>query len=148
MKVSQSMHSQAAEVTRLVKVAFPTLADADRQARTLEYFSSASESKIIQRRLLAVAPTTIKKAKQGIEEYLAVGLPEQTAQAMSVKQTELPVQPPVLEVSLRATAEAVTQQTMLLEQVLEKRKQKPVRQEPGCFKCGGPHMQQYCPQGN
>ena len=41
MRASQSIHSQAAEVSRMVKVAFPTLADADQQAMALEYFTRA-----------------------------------------------------------------------------------------------------------
>ena len=62
MKASQSIHSQVTEVTRLVKVAFPTLADVDRRAMTLEYFTRTCESKSIQRHLLAVAPIPIKEA--------------------------------------------------------------------------------------
>ena len=72
MKASQSIHSHAAEVTRMVKVAFPTLADADRQAMALEYFTRAQESKGIQRHLLAVAPPTIKVAVQAVEEDMTV----------------------------------------------------------------------------
>ena len=60
MKTSQSIYSQAAEVTRLVKVAFPTLADANRRGMVLEYFTRAWENKNMQRHLLAVAPTTLK----------------------------------------------------------------------------------------
>ena len=120
MKTSQSIYSQAAEVTRLVEVAFPTLADADRQAIVLKYFTRAWESKNMQRHLLAVAPTTLKDAVQAIEEYLAVSGSEATPRAMPVKQTELPSQPSALEISLKAMAEAVTQQTMLLQRVLEK----------------------------
>ena len=45
-------------------------------------------------------------------------------------------------------AEAVTQQTLLLQQVLDKVGQKAARQQKGCFKCGGPHMQRDCPQNN
>ena len=78
IKASQSIYSQAAEVTRMVKVEFPTLADADRRAMVLEYFTRAWESKKIQRHLLAVAPTTIKEAAQAIEEYLAVSGSKQT----------------------------------------------------------------------
>ena len=39
MRASQSIHSQAAEVSRMVKVASPTLADADQQEMALEYFT-------------------------------------------------------------------------------------------------------------
>ena len=56
LKPGQSIYSQATEVTRLVEVAFPTLADADRRAMALEHFTRAWESKNIQRHLLAVAP--------------------------------------------------------------------------------------------
>ena len=38
IKPGQSIYRQATEVTRLVEVAFPTLADADRQALALEHF--------------------------------------------------------------------------------------------------------------
>ena len=61
MKTRQSIYSQATEVTRLVEVAFPTLAGADRQAMALEYTTRAWESKSIQCHLLAVAPTTLRK---------------------------------------------------------------------------------------
>ena len=120
MKTSQSIYSQAAKVTRLVEVAFPTLAEADRRAMALEYFTRAWESKKMQRHLLAVAPTTLKEAVQAIEEYLAVSGSETTPRTMPVEQTELPSQPSALEISLKAMAEAVTQQTMLLQRVLEK----------------------------
>ena len=148
MRASQSIHSQAAEVSRMVKVAFPTLADADQRAMALEYFTRAWESKSIQRHLLAVAPVTMKEAVQAMEEYLAVSGPDQTPRAMPVDQSEVPSQPSVLEASLKAMAEAVTQQTLLLQQVLEKVGQKAARQQKGCFKCGGPHMQRDCPQNN
>ena len=146
MRAGQSIHSQAAEVSRMVKVAFPTLADADQRAMALEYFTRAWESKSIQRHLLAVAPITMKEAVQAMEEYLAVSGPDQTPRAMPVEQSELPAQPSVLEASLKAMAEAVTQQTLLLKQVLDKVEQKAVKQQKGCFKCGGPHMQRDCPQ--
>ena len=150
MRANQSIHSQAAEVSRLVTVAFPTLADADRRAMALEYFTRAWESKTVQRHLLAVAPTTLKGAVQAMEEYLAVSGSEQTMRAMPVEQTEaeLPAQPSALEVSLKAMAEAVIQQTVLLQQVLERIGQRSNKQQKGCFKCGGPHMQRDCPQGN
>ena len=146
MRAGQSIHSQAAEVSRMVKVAFPTLADADQRAMALEYFTRAWESKSIQRHLLAVAPITMKEAVQAMEEYLAVSGPDQNPRAMPVEQTELPAQPSVLEASLKAMAEAVTQQTLLLKQVLDKVEQKAAKQQKGCFKCGGPHMQRDCPQ--
>ena len=81
-----------------------------------------------------------------MEEYLAVSGPDQTPRAMPVEQSELPAQPSVLEVSLKAMAEAVTQQTLLLQQVLDKVGQRAARQQKGCFKCGGPHMQRDYPQ--
>ena len=67
---------------------------------------------------------------------------------MPVEQTELAHQPSALETSLKAMAEAVTQQTLLLQRVLEKVEQKAAKQQKGCFKCGLPHMQRDCPQGN
>ena len=145
MKTSQSIYSLAAEVTRLLEVVFRTLADADRRAMALEYFTRAWESKKMQRHLLAVAPTTLKEAVQAIEEYLAVSGSETTLRAMPVEPTELPSQPSALEISLKVMAEAVTQQTMLLQKVLEKIEQQPAKK--GCFKCGGPHMQRDRPQG-
>ena len=120
-------------------VAFPILADADRRAMALEYFTRAWESKTVQRHLLAVAPTTLKGAVQAMEEYLAVSGSEQTMRAMPVEQTEaeLPAQPSALEVNLKAMAEAVIQQTVLLQQVLERIGQRSNKQQKGCFKCGG-----------
>ena len=61
MKPGQSIYSQATKVTRLVEVAFPTLADADRRAMALEHFTRAWESKNIQRHLLAVTPPPSKQ---------------------------------------------------------------------------------------
>ena len=145
MRASQSIHSQAAEVSRMVKVAFPTLADADQRAMALEYFTRAWDSKGIQRHLLAVAPATMKEAIQAMDDYLAVSGPDQTPRAMPVEPSDLPNQPSALEISLKAMAEAVTQQTLLLQQVLERVGQKAARQQKGCFKCGGPHMQRDCP---
>ena len=85
---------------------------------------------------------------QAIEEYLAVSGSEQTLRAMPVWQTELPARPSALEISLKAMAEAVTQQTVLSQQVLEKIEQRSIKQQKDCFKCVGPHMQRDCPQGN
>ena len=112
----------------------------------LEYFTRSWESKSLQRHFLAVAPLTINKAVQAIEEYLAVSEPEHTPRAMPVEQTELPTQPSALEISLKAMAEEVTQQMMLLQRVLEKVEQKLARQQKDCFKRRGPHMQRNCPQ--
>ena len=111
----------------------------------LEYFIRAWESTNMQRHLLAMALITPKYAVQAIEEYLAVNGSENTPRAMPVEQTELPSQPSALEISLKAMAEAVTQQTMLLHRVLKKIAQRPAKKS--CFKCGGPHMQKDCPQG-
>ena len=61
MKPGQSIYSQATEITRLVEVTFPTLADADKRAMALEHFTRAWESKNIQRHLLAVAPPPSKQ---------------------------------------------------------------------------------------
>ena len=148
IKPGQSIYRQAAEVTRLVEVAFPTLADADRQAMALEHFTRAWESKSIQRHLLAVAPLTIKAAVQATEEYLAVSRLEHTPRDMLVEQIQLPTQTSALKISLKTMAEVATQQTMLLQQVLEKVEKRPGRQQKICFKRGGPHMQKDCPQGN
>ena len=95
-----------------------------------------------------MAPSPIKAAVQAVEEYLEVSGTEHAPRAMPVEQTELPHQPSALEASLKAMAEAVTQQTLLLQRVLEKVEQKAAKQQKGCFKCGGPHMQRDCPQGN
>ena len=84
-KTSQSIYSQAAEVTRLVEVAFTTLADAGRRAMALEYFTQAWESKNMRRHLLAMVPTTLKDAVQAIEEYLAVSGSEAMPRAMPVE---------------------------------------------------------------
>ena len=97
---------------------------------------------------MAPPPSTIKAAVQAIEEYLAVSETEHAPRAMPVEQTELPHQPSALEASLKAMAEAVTQQTLLSQRVLEKVEQKAAKHQKGCFKCGGPHMQRDCPQGN
>ena len=83
---------------------------------------------------------------RAIKEYIAVVRPEQTPRAMPVEQTELPAQHSAQEVSLRAMAEVVTQQTMILQQVLEKTERKPARQQQGCFKCEGSQMQRDCAQ--
>ena len=99
MKTSQSIYNQAAEVTRLVQIAFPTLADADRRAMALEYFTRAWESKNMQSYLLAVAPIILKDAVQAIEEYIAVSGSEHTPRAMPVEQTKLPSQLSALEIS-------------------------------------------------
>ena len=146
MRASQSIHSQAAEFSRMVKVAFPTLANADQRTMALEYFTRAWKSKSIQQHLLVVTPATMKEAVQAMDEYLAVSGLDQTPQAMPVEQSDLPGQPSALEISLKTMAEAVTQQTLLLQQVLDKVGQKAARQQKGCFKCGGPHMQRDCPQ--
>ena len=64
VKTEQSALKQAAEITRLVRVAFPALANAN--------FTSAWKDKSIQRHLLALAPTTTKKAVQATKDYLAI----------------------------------------------------------------------------
>ena len=67
MRASLSIHIQAAEISRMEKMAFPTLADADQRAMALDYFTRASESESYQRHLLAVTPATMKKAVQDIQ---------------------------------------------------------------------------------
>ena len=48
MKASQSIHNRAAKVTRMVKVAFQTLADTDQRAMALKYFTRAWENRNIK----------------------------------------------------------------------------------------------------
>ena len=130
IKTSQSIHSQAAEVTRMVKVTFPTLANTDRRAMALEYFTRAWEGKNIQRHLLVVAAATIKKTVHASEEYVDVSESEQTLRAMPVEQMGLPAQPSALEVGLKV----MTQQTALIQQVLKKIRQPSTRQQKNCFR--------------
>ena len=84
MRAIQSIHSQAAEVSRMVNVAFLTFADTDHRVMALEYFTRAWESKSMQRHLLAVAPAIMKEAVQAMEEYMAVSGLDQTPRAMPV----------------------------------------------------------------
>lgn len=89
--------------------------------------------------MLAVAHATIKEAVQAIEECLAVSRCDQALLAMPIEQTELLSQLLALEVSRKTVADAVTQQTMLLQQVLEKVRQKSTKQQKCCFKCEASH---------
>ena len=44
-KIGQSVHKQLAKITRLVEVAFPAIADIDRQPMALEYFTRTRKAK-------------------------------------------------------------------------------------------------------
>ena len=102
MKAHLSIHSQVAEITRLVGVAFPTLANAEKRAMALE------------QHLLTVAPTTVKEAAQTTENYLAIGEPDQAPRVMPVKPVEPTSQASALKADIKTMAKAVAQQTVLL----------------------------------
>ena len=86
--------------------------------------------------MLAVAPATIKEAAQAVDNYLAIEDADQSPRAMPVESTEAPAQTTAWKADLLATAEAMTKQTALLQQLLIKVESAPAKQQD-CFKCKG-----------
>ena len=72
LRSNHNVHKQAAEISKLVKIAFPVLPDNDQQTMALEYFSQAWESKAVQEHLLSRGPETIREAVRATEEFLAI----------------------------------------------------------------------------
>ena len=157
LKSGQSVHKQAAEISRLVRIAFPILPERDQQGMALDYFGRAWESKAVQEHLLSVRPATLREAVRATEDFLAVHLAGPRPRAHVVEQTEEEsATTPTAETGLMIMAEAIRTQTALLQQILM---QLNVRQTPSvpapahqkdtqikCYDCGGPHLKRNCPQ--
>ena len=67
-------HKQAAEISRLVRIAFPILPEQDQHGMALDYFSRAWESKALQEHLLSVRSANLREAVRATENFLAVHL--------------------------------------------------------------------------
>ena len=100
----------------------------------LDYIPKAWEGKSSQRQLKAVAPATIKKAAQAIEDYLAIEELTSRPKAMPVESTETKPQSPVWEAGLLAVIIAMAKQIALLQQLLTNIETKSVKQQKICFK--------------
>ena len=157
LKSGQNVHKQAAEINRLVRIAFPILPEMDQQGMALDYFSRAWESKAVQEHLLSVRPANIREAVRATEDFLAVHLAGPRPRAHVVEQTEEEVETtPAAEAGLMIMAEAIRTQTALLQQILMQlnTRQMPSAQAPApqkdqqirCYDCGGPHFKRNCPQ--
>ena len=160
LKTNHNVHKQAAEISKLVKIAFPILPDNDQQTMALEYFSRAWESKAVQEHLLSRGPQTIREAVRATEEFLAIHESGPKPRAHVVERA--PEEPaPAQEISdagFRMMAEAMRTQTALLQQLilqLGSSQTQPVPSQPPpqpnaplqCYSCGGPHLKRNCPSG-
>ena len=156
LKVGQDIYKQAAEIRKLVKIAFPALPDPDQQAMALDYFSRAWEGKAVPEHLLAIRPATLREAVRATEDFLAVHVSGPRPRAHAVEQVpdEVEQAAAVTTAGLTAMAEAIRTQTALLQQImiqLTTRQQEPNQslvqknRELKCFGCGGPHFKRNCP---
>ena len=157
LKPSQNVHKQAAEISRLVGIAFPILPEAEQRNMALDYFSRAWESKAVQEHLLSVRPANLREAVRATEDFLAVHLAGPKPRAHVVEQTEEGSAATMssTEAGWMIMAEAIRTQTALLQQILMQMNtaQTPSAQSLGqnrdqhmkCYECGGPHFKKNCP---
>ena len=164
LRAGQDVHKQAAEINRLVSIAFPVLPDQERQVMALEYFSRAWEGKAVQEHLLAVRPTSMREAVRATEDFLAVHTAGPRPRALAVEKAEDEEGERIATCDeLGLMAEALTTQTALLRQLLAQVGTSPLGQpttqatpevtparQPTqpvkCFGCGGEHYYRGCPQ--
>ena len=167
IRVGQDIHKQAAEISRLVGLAFPILPEPDRQSMALEYFSKAWESKAVQEHLLAIRPANVREAVRATEDFLAIHSTSQRPRANVVGQPEEEVAAArtTMDQGLMMMAEAMKTQTTLLQQLMMQlgaaqhhpsmgqmvgQPAPPQILQPSpevkCYGCGGPHYKRNCPQ--
>ena len=157
LKAGQNVHKQAAEISRLVGLAFPILPETDQREMALEYFSRSWEDRAVQQHLLAVRPANLREAVRTTEDFLAIQTagPRPRAHVVEQAEEETCTSPSATELGLAAMAEAIRQQTALLQQVILQLGQQqttaslpPVQrqdQQLECYNCGGPHFKRNCP---
>ena len=147
VKPPHPAHEQAAEVSRLVGLAYPNLPAADQRTMALDCFMRSLEGKDVKSHMLAVNPQTIRDAARAADEYFAIH--SSAPRAMPVEDVGPPSLSP-LEQGVAALSEAIQQQMMLLQQLVERMNQaspQPVPQKTvACYNCGGPHLKRRCPQ--
>ena len=161
LKTGQNVHKQAAEISKLVKLAFPVLPDDDQQSMALEYFSRAWESRAVQEHLLARGPGTIREAVRATEEFLAIHEtgPRPRANVVEPESEEPRSADGTAEAGFLMMAEAMRTQTALLQQLILQLgtmktpapSNQPLPQQSKatirCYDCGGPHLRRNCPSG-
>lgn len=156
LKTGQNVHKQAAEITRLVALAFPILPEGDQRAMALDYFNRSWESKGVQQHLLAVRPTSMREAVRATEDFLSIQSSGPRPRAHAVEPMEDESTPTgQMEAGLAALAEAIHSQTTLLQQVVLQMGQRQMTylpppaqiqdQQLKCYECGGPHYKRNCP---
>ena len=156
LKTRESIHKQAAEISRLVTIAFPILPDGEQRSMALDYFSRAFDSKPVQEHLLSIRPTNLREAVRATEDFLAIHLagPRPRAHAIEPATEEVTDSQPATDAGLMMMAEAMKAQTALLQQLVlqlstsqtaSQRTMQPQTQPLQCYDCGGPHIRRNCP---
>ena len=157
LRAGQSVHKQAGEINRLVKLAFPMLPDREQQSMALDYFSRGWEDRAVQEHLLAIRPTNVREAVRATEDFLTIHTGGSRPRAHVVERAPVDDSAQATsETGLAIMAEAIKAQTALLQQILLQMgttQAQPAgqpsaapRQPLKCYDCGGPHLKRNCPR--
>jgi ElaB/YqjD/DUF883 family membrane-anchored ribosome-binding protein len=150
-KSKQTFHELGAEVTRLVKIAYPRQ---DRQFQletSLEIFSRALNHRTLQQHLLARPHDTMAEAVQICNEFMQVEGSKPTIANIDAEEGEQPETSRAsteIQLLLSTVKELMQSQSQLLKDLAQSQSKQDStpRRKVECFNCGGPHLRRNCPK--
>jgi hypothetical protein len=159
---NQSLHSLGVEVKRLVRLAYPTMAPADRTILAVEALKKAIDNRALSRHLLALQCETVESVVLAAEEYFQVAgssLKPRSTVAVLGREGPTPnssqAQPMENEGLMARLVTALEQSSRVLAQFAAQNQvaagsgqNQPARttRSLNCHKCGSPdHWKRNCP---
>jgi hypothetical protein len=154
----QTLHEHAAEIQRLVSLAYQDLPDRNQNTLALECFFNTLSHPALQRHLLAIQPDSLTQAVQAGNEFLQIKPASQQPRS-SIHALEDDGEDPPVTASLDhgLTLKVMTTLAKQLEQLQQyliafrqppapAHTQTPTPRPAGCWGCGAPHhIRRNCP---
>jgi hypothetical protein len=149
----QTLHEHAAEIQRLISLAYQDLPEENRNTLALESFHNTLGQPTLQRHLLAMRPSTLTEAVQAGNEFLQIKQASQSPRPnihAFNDNMEDSTHAPMLERGMTAQVMLeLTKQLQLLQQslaALQQTRQANDAKPAGCWGCGATdHLRRNCP---
>jgi hypothetical protein len=142
-KHKQSFHELGAEITRLIKLAYPTQTRAFQTETALETFNRAVNHRALQHHLLARPHTSISEAVNICNEFTQIEGGKTTVASLDSPEPREDSVSTQIQTMFTALQDFMASQTKAITDLAQGQRAK---KEIKCFECGGPHLKRNCPQ--
>ena len=143
----QSVHELGTEAKRLVRLAYPGLAQREQEDMAIEVFIQALDSRSLKRHFLATPAGSVNEAVEKVNEYFEASDSHSRTRVHAIDSESQPTQAaapdPTVEL-LTSIQELLKRQEEQNGQIIKQVKQTP--QTVRCFNCGGSHHLRDCPK--